>query len=105
MGQPETVETSNPSERSRRRRRRPQAARGASTRRTRQRLRVMYFSLAALWGFLAGSGAVLVGLSGAGRRVQLSGPALGLFGGASVVALIGGVVAAKAYRSASRRHG
>jgi hypothetical protein len=67
------------------------------------RLRALYFSLAALWGFLAGTGAVLVSLAAVGRPTGI-----GTSGGvcvlcAAVVALAGGLVAATAYRSATRR--
>ena len=66
-------------------------------------LRTLYFSLAALWGFLAGTGAVLIGMAAVGRPTGM-----GARGGlcvlcAAVIALAGGLVAATAYRSATRR--
>jgi hypothetical protein len=76
---------------------------GRSARGARSRLRLVYFGLAALWGFLTGSGAILLALSAAGRPVHL-GPWVGAgLVAASGVALLGGFVAAVAYREASRR--
>ncbi len=102
MGQPEraggepdrAVRIPEPS-RQRRSRPRHSVARG--------RLRALYFSLAAAWGFLAGSGAVLVGLSATGRPAGLGAPAVGVLVGAAILALLGALVAAAGYRVASRR--
>jgi hypothetical protein len=88
----------------RRRSRRRSSSHGDSTRPARSRLRALYFSLAALWGFLAGTGAVLVGLSSMGRPVDLGGPGLAFVSVAAVASLAGGVVVAAAYRAASRRY-
>ena len=109
MGEPERVaDAQDPpvrEGRSRRRRsRRRSSSHGDSTRRARGRLRALYFSLAALWGFLAGTGAVLAGLSWMGRPVDLGGPGLAFVSLAAVVSLAGGVVAAAAYRAAGRRY-
>jgi hypothetical protein len=83
-------------------RRRRRASRRSSAR-SRTRLRSTYFGLASLWGFLTGSGAVLLGLAIAGRPVELGlGTDVLLIGGGAV-ALLGGLVAAAAYREASRR--
>ena len=110
MGEPELVvnDTEEPSSDTssttavRQRRSRTTARSSARTRR--RRLRAVYFSLAALWGFLAGTGAVLVGLVAVGRPTGM-----GARGGicvacAAVVALLGGLIAAMAYRSATRRY-
>ena len=88
------------------RRRRRQSSRGesrSSTKQTRGRLRTVYFSLAALWGFIAGTGAILVGLRSTGQPLQLGGGAVWLLGGAVCATLVGGVVVSAGYRSASRR--
>jgi hypothetical protein len=70
----------------------------------RRRLRTLYFSLAALWGFLAGTGAVLIALTTVGRPAGLAARGLIFVAGAAVLAVVGGLVAAAAYRSASRRY-
>jgi hypothetical protein len=106
MGEAERVQEATglqeaAAERPRRRRRR--SASRSSSRKTRGRLRKLYFSLAAVWGFLAGTGAVLVGLSAAGRPARLGTSGSMLVAGAAILALIGGVVAAAGYGSASRR--
>jgi hypothetical protein len=101
MGEPETVpttpqatESSDHPVRARRRR--------SSTRKdTRGRLRKLYFCLAAAWGFLIGTGAVLVGLAALGRPLHL-GPVLAVvLGAAGVLAVAGGLIASIAYRDAS----
>jgi hypothetical protein len=67
-------------------------------------LHALYFSLAALWGFLAGTGAVLAGLAATGGTAGISARCSMFLGGAAILALVGGLVVAAAYRSASRRH-
>jgi hypothetical protein len=98
------VPRSEPSPR-RRRRIEARSSSRVSTRRVRRlRLHAVYFSLAAIWGFLAGTGAVLVGLAAVGRPTRLGPGATLLVGCAAILALLGGLVAAAAYRAASRRH-
>jgi hypothetical protein len=87
---------------SRRRRRRSPSQ--VSTRTVRRRLRALYFSLAALWGFLAGTAAVLIGLTTAGRSPGLAPRSVMIVAGAAVLSLVGGLVVAAAYRSATRRY-
>jgi hypothetical protein len=70
----------------------------------RQRLRVVYFSLAALWGFLSGTAAVLMGHTVAGRPTPLGSRGAAFVLVAAVVAVLGGLVAAAAYRAAGRRY-
>jgi hypothetical protein len=70
----------------------------------RRRLRALYFSLAALWGFLAGTGAVLIGLRTVGQPTGLAPRCVAFVAVAAVLSLVGGLVAAAAYRSASRRY-
>lgn len=74
-----------------------------STGGARGRVRMLYFSLAALWGFLAGTGAVLVGLTAVGRPARLGPLGVAVVLGAAIAAVAGGFVAAAAYRAASRR--
>jgi len=65
---------------------------------------MVYFSLAAMWGFLAGSGAVLVGLSTMGQRVSLGRAGVLFLATAALLAVIGGIVVSAGYRAASRRY-
>jgi hypothetical protein len=61
---------------------------------------LLYFTLASVWGFLTGAAAILAGLAATGRSLTL-GPTVGsLLAFSTVVALLGGVVAARAYRGA-----
>jgi hypothetical protein len=83
------------------RRRSPSRRRSSS--RTRGRLRALYFSLAAVWGFLAGTCAVLVGLAAVDRPARLGSTGVALVVGAAVLSLVGGLVVAAGYGSASRR--
>ena len=70
-----------------------------------RKLRVVYFALAAIWGFAAGSVAVLAGLNAVGHPIRLD-AGLGLtMAVAAVVAIVGGVVTSLAYREAVRRRG
>ncbi|MCH7780292.1 MAG: hypothetical protein IH848_05540 [Acidobacteria bacterium] len=68
-----------------------------------QRRRLVYFSLASLWGFLIGTATLLYGFSLAGHRLELSPVAIVAMSAAIVLAVAGGVVASRAYREASRR--
>lgn len=106
MGEPGLVEpegqptgTPTPS-----RRHRHRSSSHVSSRSLRRRLRALYFSLAALWGFLAGTGAVLIGLTTMGEPVGLAPRGVVFVAGAALLSLVGGLVAAAAYRSASRRY-
>ena len=56
-----------------------------------------------VWGFLAGTGAVLVGLTAVGRPARLGTLGVAVVIGAALAAVVGGFVAAAAYRAASRR--
>jgi len=107
MGEPGLVEpeeqpTGTPTPSSRRRRRRSSSH--VSSRSLRRRLRALYFSLAALWGFLAGTGAVLIGMATVGQPAGMAPRCVIFVAGAAVLSLVGGLVAAAAYRSASRRY-
>jgi len=84
------------------RRRRPE--RSSSSRRSgsRRNIRAGYFALAAIWGCLAGTGVLVVGLSSFDHPVRLDPSVAGLLGLAMILAVGGGLVAAAAYRAASR---
>ncbi len=105
MGEPEqaqrTIQSQDPA-RSARRQPRESGARDRPS--TRSRLRSLYFCLAAAWGFFTGLGGVLAILALTGQRPALLGSrGFGIVIGAGLLALAGGLVAAAAYRSASRR--
>ena len=85
------------------RRQRRQSRRATSNRNQRRRLRLVYFSLASLWGFLMGTVTLLFGFSLSGRRLELSPVAIVAMSAAIVLAVVGGMVASRAYREASRR--
>ena len=96
-----SVETTIPASRPRRRRKSRQASAGRTQRR---RLQLVYFSLASLWGFLIGTVTLLFGFSLAGNRLDLSPVAIIAMSGAILLAIVGGMVASRAYREASRRN-
>jgi hypothetical protein len=79
-------------------------SRKPGNRRLRGRLRILYFSLASAWGFLSGSAGVFLGLEMLHQPVRLEPLSGFLLGGAALAALAGGLVAAAAYREATRRH-
>jgi len=65
--------------------------------------RLLFFSLASIWGFIAGVGGFLAAMSAAGQPVH---PAAGAISGlipALIVAAAGGFVIAAAYRESKRR--
>ena len=84
-------------------RRRRRSRRAVASRTQRHRLQFVYFSLASLWGFLIGTIALLFGFSLAGRRLELSPVAIVALSASIVLAVVGGMVASRAYREASRR--
>jgi hypothetical protein len=84
-------------------RRRRRSRRAAANNSQRGRLRLFYFSLASLWGFLIGTATLLYGFSLAGTRLDLSPAAIIAMSVAVILAVVGGVVASRAYREASRR--
>ena len=67
------------------------------------RLRTTYFALAALWGFVAGAGALAAGFRAAGHPVQVDGIVVGIAIPGAAFAALGGIVAAGAYREARDR--
>ena len=76
---------------------------GRSVSRERNRLRLLYFSLASLWGFLIGTLTLLVGLSLVGRPVRVGPVGYSMLAAAATLAVAGGFVVSAAYRDASRR--
>jgi hypothetical protein len=62
-----------------------------------------YFALASIWGFAAGSVAVLAGLNVLGSPVLFESGLGFTIGVAGVIAVVGGVVVSLAYREAVRR--
>ena len=64
---------------------------------------MLYFALATTWGFVAGTGAVLGGLAFAGQPIRLDPTVGGILLAAGVVALVGGLIAAAAYRDVIQR--
>jgi hypothetical protein len=81
-----------------RRRSQPDAARLR-----RRRLRLVYFILASIWGFMSGTVALLASLVVLGQPLQLQTPVVLAMLIAALLALVGGVVAARAYREATQR--
>lgn len=65
--------------------------------------RVLFFSLASIWGFIVGVVGLLAAMSAAGQPVQPSGAAMPGLMFAFVLAAAGGVVVAAAYRESKRR--
>jgi len=72
-----------------------------SSRRRPPRIRHLYFALASLWGFIAGTGTVLGGLAALGRPLSLSPTVMLVLVGAGGLSLLGGFVASAAYWDAS----
>ncbi len=70
-----------------------------------QRVRAFYFCLSSIWGFAVGASAVAVGVRLSGSTVGLDLPVLGLVVGGVAVAVVGGLMAAAAYREARRHRG
>ena len=68
-----------------------------------RRLRMMYFALASVWGFAAGSVAVLAGLNALGNPIHFDSGLGFTIGAAGVIAIVGGVIVSLAYREAVRR--
>ena len=66
-------------------------------------LRRIYFASASLWGFMLGMGFLAVALSAGGSEVPKDLKTLGMVAGGTVLSIIGGLVAAKAYREAMGR--
>jgi hypothetical protein len=77
--------------------------RSRSQRRSNQKLRFAYFTMASIWGFLSGTAGVLFWLTASGKPVRFEPIVLGTLAAAAAVAIVGGLVAAKAYREAAQR--
>lgn len=87
----------------RRRRKRRRSSDGSSSRGG--GVRFLYFSMAALWGCLAGSGAVVIVLRVREAMPVLDGKALLSLLAALVISVAGAAIVAAAYYSTSRRLG
>ncbi len=72
--------------------------------RGRRGLRAGYFALASIWGCLAGTGVLVVGMSALGKPIRLGTTIAGFLGLAMLLAVVGGLLTAAAYRAASRRY-
>jgi hypothetical protein len=66
-------------------------------------LRLIFFALAGLWGFIAGVAGLLAALGFAGTSVHPSAEAVAALIPGAVVAVIGGAILAGAYQEARRR--
>ena len=101
----EVVETESESPvRPRRRSSRPGSSSQSSASRARRGLRAGYFALASIWGCLAGTGVLVVGMSALGKPIRLGTTIAGFLGLAMLLAVVGGLLTAAAYRAASRRY-
>ncbi len=101
----ESVESESESpRRPRRRSSRPGSSSKSSASRSRRGLRAGYFALASIWGCLAGTGVLVVGLSALGKPIRLGTTIAGFLGLAMLLAVVGGLLTAAAYRAASRRY-
>jgi hypothetical protein len=65
--------------------------------------RLLFFSLASIWGFIAGVGGFLAAMSAAGEPVHPTSGAIPGLLPALIVAVAGGFVIAAAYRESKRR--
>lgn len=73
--------------------------------RSHKTLRILFFVMAAGWGFLMGLGTLAIVLATSGASSGPSNPAfLWLLVPGAIVAALGGITAASAYREARRRH-
>ena len=101
----ESVESESESpRRPRRRSSRPGSSSKSSASRSRRGLRAGYFALASIWGCLAGTGVLVVGMSALGKPIRLGTTIAGFLGLAMLLAVVGGLLTAAAYRAASRRY-
>ena len=65
--------------------------------------RRIYFAAATLWGFVLGSGFLAVALSADGNSIPKDLKTLGMITAGAVLSIIGGLVAAQAYRETMGR--
>jgi len=64
---------------------------------------MVYFGLASLWGFCIGTAAILIGLNLMETPLRPDPTLMAAIAAAAVLALVGGIIAAIAYRDAARR--
>ena len=83
--------------------RRRRSSRSRRGRASHSGLRLVYFSLASLWGFVSGTVAVLAGLTLADQPLRAEPTIVGLILVAAALAVAGGMLAAMAYKDAARQ--
>ena len=81
----------------------PSARHRSSSSRSSNGRRLVFFSLSAAWGFIAGAGGLLAAMLAVGLDAHLSGWALAGLVPALAVAIAGGCVIAAAYKEAKLR--
>jgi hypothetical protein len=64
---------------------------------------LIYFGLASLWGFSIGTASILIGLNLMETPLRPNPMLTTAIAAAAVLALVGGIIAAIAYREAARR--
>jgi hypothetical protein len=64
---------------------------------------MLYFGLASIWGFLAGSAAVIIVMDQLGQPIGFGGGLGQALLLAAAIALVGGVIVSMAYREVIRR--
>ncbi len=79
------------------------AGRNAKPANSSARLRRFYFFLASIWGFATGAIGLAAAAKLGGIEFALSKKVLAILAAAAPVALLGGYIAAEAYREARRR--
>ncbi len=67
------------------------------------RLRKLYFSFAALWGFLLGAGFLAVALKVGSTEISIDLKTLGMVASGAVLSVLGGLMAAQSYRESIGR--
>lgn len=75
----------------------------SNSRARRSKLRLLYFGLSSLWGFLVGIAILLCCIKQHGAPMTSGLRTYGLLFGAGAVAVIGGLLAAKVYKDAVKR--
>ncbi|MBD3868541.1 MAG: hypothetical protein IFK94_10500 [Acidobacteria bacterium] len=69
----------------------------------RARLRIGFFLATAIWGFILGAGFLAVGMSLSNVSIPRDGSTVGLLGAGILFAVVGGLLASKAYRESRNR--
>jgi hypothetical protein len=77
--------------------------RSSSLKARHSRLRLLFFGLSSLWGFLMGVAALLCCMKQSGSQIAVGPPLFGFLLGAGLVAVVGGLLAAMVYKDAVKR--